>query len=303
MATKAYTTGNFLLNLDGGPTTAWITSVGGGAVKTEVITEHAGPDELTFHHTAMLEFEPIDLSIALSASKPVLQWIQDSWGRKFARRNGSVVHGDFNFKSHIEQSFLRALIEEVGFPALNAEDTTPAYLSVKIRPEELTLKETSGDIQGVESQAVKAKMWNPSMFRLHIEGIDCSMVNKIEAISVKQHIAELHIGGSRYPEIEPTRIEFPNITISMAAAYAKDFIKWHDKFVLHGDKDTSNEKPGYIEFLDPTGANPIFTIDLNNVGIYKLTVDKSDANADQIKRVSVELYVDNMELKFGSGFE
>jgi hypothetical protein len=113
----------------------------------------------------------------------------------------------------------------------------------------------------------------------------------------------MYTGASRYAELEPTGIEFPNITVSMAEAYAQDFIKWHQAFIVTGDKESKQEKTGHIEFLDPTGGKSLCTIDLRGVGIHSLAIDKSEANAESLKRVKVELYVDSMELKFEAGFE
>lgn len=303
--TRAYAAGHFEFNLDGAPTAAWIKSVEGGAVKSEVITENVGPDDLSFRHTSTLAFEPFTINVAMAASKPFLKWIKDSWSRKFQRRTGSIVHADFNLNAQMEQKFLDALIAEVVFPTLDAGSKEPAYLSIKMQPEKLTLEKASGGkIQGTEAKEVKAKMWNPSQFSLHIEGIDCSKVRKIESITVKQKITQLYFGTSRAPELEPTGIEFPNITVSLAASYADDFVKWHQKFVVDGAKDTEQIKTGYLEFLDPQGSGAIFTINMDGIGIHHLSIDKSEANSEDLKQVKVELFVDYMELELNdSGLE
>jgi hypothetical protein len=293
---RAYAAGHFEINLDGSPTAAWIKSVEGGAVKTEVIDEAVGQDDLVFRHTATLKFEPFSISISMAAAKPFLQWIKDSWSRKFSRRNGSIVHADFNLKAKIEQTFQDALIEEVSFPALDASSKEAAYLNVKVRPEKLTIGSASGGIRGEEKASVKGKNWNPSMFRLEIDSIDCSKVYKIDALTVKQKVTELYFGTQRAPELEPTGIEFPNISLTLPEAYAGDFVKWHKAFVVDGDKDTKQIKTGSLQFLDHEGGSPIFTIDLEGVGIHSLSVDKSEANSEQLKMVKVELFVDFMTL-------
>ena len=303
-ATRAYAAGHFEFNLDGSPTAAWIKSVEGGAVKSEVITEKLGPDDLAFRHTSTLAYEPFTINVAMAASKPFLQWIKDSWSRKFQRRTGSIVHADFNLEAHLEQKFLDALIAEVVFPTLDAGSKEPAYLGIKMQPEKLTLEKASGKIKGVESTGVKAKLWNPSLFRLNIEGVDCTKIRKIDSITVKQKITQLYFGTSRAPELEPTGIEFPNITLTMAASYANDFVKWHQQFVVDGAKDTEQVKSGFLEFLDPQGSNPIFTINMDGIGIHHLSIEKSEANSEELKQVRVELFVDYMELELGdSGLE
>ncbi|WP_428266461.1 phage tail protein [Haliangium sp.] len=296
---SAYTAGHFLFHLDGDKETSWLKSVDGGGVKGSVIEEDVGPDFLQLKHVATVEIDPLSLEVGLSASAPIFRWIQDSWKRKFSRRNGSIIHANFNLESVIEQWFRDALISEVSFPTLDGSDSNPAYLGIKLLPEFIETK--PGDqrhIQGVEGH--KQKMWTPSSFRLEIDGIDCRRVNKIDGFTVKQSIKPLYVGSNRFPELEPTGVEFPSLKLSMAAAYADEFIKWHHDFVVKGDKDPKHQKTGAIEFLDPATDKTIFSITLDHVGINHLSIDKSEANSEAIKRCTVELFVETMELDLGS---
>ena len=56
------------------------------------------------------------------------------------------------------------------------------------------------------------------------------------------------------------------------------------------------QRPGYIEFLGPDNDTVIFTINLNELGIHRMSLEKSEANAEQIKRYKIELYMESMEL-------
>ncbi|MCG8424661.1 MAG: phage tail protein [Proteobacteria bacterium] len=301
---RSYTSGHFLFNIDDSPAWSWLKSVDGGVVKGNVVTENVGPDTLHFKHITTVEIEPLSVEVGMSASSPMFRWIQDSWKRQFSRRNGSIVHANFRLESTLEQWFTGALIVETVFPTLDASDKSPAYLSVKLKPEYLEIKKSGGEVvTGVEGSN-KQKMWLPSMFRVNIDGIDCTRVNKVESFTVKQKIKEMYIGNNRYPELEPTGIEFPNLVLTLPAAFADDFITWHQKFVVMGARDNEHEKQGSIEFLDPAGGKlPIFTVDLKNVGINSLAIEKSEAKAEQIKRCKAELYVESMELKYGLGLE
>ncbi len=300
---EAYTSGHFSFILDGAPTTAWVQSVGGGYVKGQVITEAVGPDDLAFRHLSRVEIEPIELKVAVSAAKPILEWIRDSWNRKFSRRDGSIVHGNFKREATIEQSFLQALLVEVGFPALDGGTKDSAYMTLKVHPEKLEILDASGKLQADEGDA-KIKSWSPANFAVDIDGIDCTHVSKIDAITVKQKISSMYYGSDRYPQLEPSGIEFPTVTLYTSAAHAKDFIKWHNDFVVKGAKDPTMEKTGSISFHSPNSKNTLFSIDMDGVGINSLSIEKSTANADSIKQIKVELYVDTMDLKFeGPGFE
>jgi hypothetical protein len=301
---NAYTSGHFLFRLDGSPDTSWLKSVDGGGVKASVTAESVGPDNLQLKHVSTVEIEPLSFEIGMSASSPVFEWIQDSWLKKdFSRRNGEVIHADFNLKSVLEQPFRDALISEVTFPALDGSDKNAAYLTVKILPEQISLKKGDGNtLRGIETQ--KQKLWTPSSFRLDIGNgeldPDCDHVNKIESFTVKQKIKPLYVGKSRYPELEPTGVEFPNLTLSLAAAYADGFIKWYNEHLIEGRRDPDQQKEGAIEFLDPTTSEVIFRVKLHEIGIHHLTIEKSEANAESIKRCKVELFVQSMELDLGT---
>jgi hypothetical protein len=144
------------------------------------------------------------------------------------------------------------------------------------------------------------KMWLPSQFRLSIDGIDCSRVAKIDSFSVKQNVKQLYVGSSRYPELEPTGIEFGNLSLTVGLAYADDFLRWYEAYVVRGDRDLRQERQGSIEFTGPFGA-PLFTVALNNVGIFNLGIEKSEAGSDSVKRCKVELYVESMDLEYEVG--
>jgi hypothetical protein len=294
----AYTSGHFLFHLDGEKDTSWLKSVDGGSVKAAVLEENVGPDLVQLKHLSTVEIDPLSLEVGLSASSSIFRWIDDSWKRRFSRRSGSVVHANFNLEAVLEQQFQDALVSEVSFPTLDGSDKNPAYVTVKLLPERITINTRGREkISGIDGQ--KQKLWTPSSFQLDINGVNCDHVNKIESFTVKQKIKPLYVGSNRYPELEPTGVEFPKLTVSIAAAHAGDFIKWHQDAVVNGDKDPKHQKPGAIEFLDPTTAKTIFKIELKNIGISQLSIEKSEANSESIKRCKIELFVESMELDLG----
>lgn len=79
------------------------------------------------------------------------------------------------------------------------------------------------------------------------------------------------------------------------------FVKKHigspryEDFVVKGDNDKSREKSGTLTLLAPDLKTVLVQIKFYNMGIFRLQADKSEANADPIKRVQAELYVERME--------
>lgn len=297
---KSYSAGHFLFQIDegGGEGPAYIKSVTGGMVKGAVLGDQAGPVALQFKHLGAVEIEPIQVEIGMALSKPVLEWIRASWRRQFSRRSGSIIHADFDYKSKMEQWFQDALITETKFPTMDGAAKDPAYLNVTLHPERV--ENRKGDGSTIHGKfGTHQKLWQPSAFNLDIQGIDCTHVNKIDSFAVTQKVKPLYTGGSRFPELEPTGLEFSNLVVYTAVDHAADFMSWYEKFVMRGDRDTRQERDGYLEFLAPDHKTVLFTINLNRIGIHKLSIEKSDANADAIKRMRVELYLESMELEYG----
>jgi len=299
LGSKSYSAGHFIFQIDegGGEGAAYVRSCSGGMVKGAVLGDQAGPVALQFKHIGAVEIDPIQLEIGMSLSKPVLEWIRDSWRRKFSRRSGSIVHADFNFKSKLEQWFEGALITETKFPTFDGSAKEPAYLGVTLHPETVRNKKGDGsDVKG--KHGASQKMWLPSNFRLDIQGIDCTRVNKIDSFAVTQKVKPLYIGGSRFPELEPTGIEFSNLVVYVAVEHGSDFTDWYESFIVRGNKDTSQERDGFLELLAPDNKTVLFTINLNRLGIHKLSIEKSEANSESIKRYKVELYLESMDLEY-----
>jgi hypothetical protein len=296
---RSYSAGHFLFRLDHGSDegAAYLKSVGGGMVKGAVLEEQAGPASQQFKHIGAVEIDPITIEIGMALSRPVLDWIKGSWEKKFTRQDGCIVHADFNLKCKMEQWFYRALITETKFPTLDGAAKDPAYLSVTIHPEEV--EHVDGDDTAVTGfYGQNQKLWLPSNFRMWIQGIDCTYVNRIDSFTVTQKVKPLYLGQQRFPELEPTGIDFSNITVYIAAEHATDFEDWYQETVIAGTQETTAERPGYIEFLGPDNDTVLFTINLNELGIHRMSLEKSEANAEQIKRYKIELYMETMELEW-----
>ena len=298
---RAYPANQFVFVLDDGTAEAGvIRSVSGGGVRGEVVEEGLGNDLHHAKHVGVVELEPITLELGMALSKPFLNWIKDSWNKKFSRLNGEIIHADFDYKERLTQSFQQALITETKFPTLDGSSRDPAYLTVSLQPEYVEIKPGSGGSVRA-SDSTKQKMWTASSFELDIDGLDCTHVSKIDGFSVKQNVRQFHTGESRFPEIEPTSLEFGNVTIYMALDYATDFINWHKEYVVKGAKEHESEKNGTISFLDQSGTKELFSVVLYRVGVCNLEIDKSQAGSDDIKRCKIELYVESMDLEYGSG--
>jgi hypothetical protein len=301
---RSFTAGHFEIMIDGSPSTAYLKSVDGGYVRASLIEEPIGPDHLRIKHTSTVDIEPFTIDFGLSGSEDVLKWIQASWRRQWSRRNGQINHANFDLYKTFEHEFFDALISETTFPTLDGASKDASYLKIKIQPESVVARKVDSSDRVDSVIGTKFKHWTASAFRLNIDGLDSAKyTNKIESFTIKQGIKKLYTGQDRFPQIEPTKIEFPNLTCTISLAYADDLLAWYDQYVVQGQSDPSAQKTGSLEFLSQDRSEVLFRINLYEMGLHHLQVMQSSANIDQIKRVKFELYVGRMDIDGDLGMD
>jgi hypothetical protein len=297
---KSYTAGHFELAIDGHKSTAYLRSIDGGYVRASLIEEPIGPENHRIKHTSTVEIEPFTIDFGLSGANDVLKWIQQSWRKDWSRRNGQITHANFDLFKTFEHEFFDALITETTFPTLDGASRDPAYIKIKLQPERVISKKTPSFQRVSATTGLKQKLWLCSGFRLNIDGLDEMMyANKVESFTIKQGIRSFYTGADRFPQIEPTKIEFPSLTGTIALEYADQLLRWYDRYVVTGERDPRAQKSGSLEFLAPDRQEVLFRISLYEVGLQHLEVLQSTANAEQIKRVKFDLYVGRMDLGGG----
>ena len=303
---RSYSSGHFELVIDGHGATPYLKSIEGGHTKASIVTEPVGTSLKQIKHVSTMDVDPFSIEFSLSGAKGILEWIGQSWAKTFGRRNGQITHADFNLNQAFEHTFYEALLTETTFPTLDGSSKEAAYLKIKMQPETVSTKmvstqKVSANAQG--TNAAKHQLWLPSAFQFSIEGMDSMRyVNKIDSFTIKQGIKKLYTGDSQFPQIEPTKIEFPNITGTIALRYADDLLKWQE--IVSNSKAGANRnghKTGSIEFLSPDRESTIFRINLDQVGIVSAQLEPSKANNESIKRVKFELFVGEMKIDQMSG--
>ncbi len=293
---RSYVAGNFLLNI-AGVKSGFVKSVEGGGIYAEVVNEAAGANFFIKKHIGQVKYDDITLQIGMSMSKNVYDWIAASWAMNYQRKNGSIIACDYKLDAQSQREFFNALITETAIPACDGASKEPAYITVKLAPEYTRTSKAAGKVAG-ELGKNEQKLWLSSNFRLEIDGLDCTKVNKIDAFTVKQRVAESGLGDRRDSLKEPGKLEFPNLKIQLSEIAAATWQAWHEDFVVKGNNDESKERKGRLVFLSPNRTQELLEIKLYNLGIIRVDSGKSDANVDQIKRVTAELYCERMEFNY-----
>jgi len=295
---KSFTAGHFELQLDGSKVTTFLKNVSGGWVKAGVIDDGLGPQSGRIKHLGPVEIDAMSVEFGLAGANPVLQWIQGSWNRQWTRRNGQITHADFNLKQTFEHWFYDALILEASFPTLDANSKEAAYLKCKFQPEAVRTLQSTNPTASLKSDfTTKQKYWTPSSFRLRIDQFDgMEHTSKIDSMTIKQGVKKMFVGKERFPQIEPTKLEFPNIVGYVSLAYAKRLLQWHNEYVFTGQRDPKAQLSGTIEYLSPDRATTILALNFFEAGLMSAQIEDAQANADQIKRVKFEMFVGRMSL-------
>jgi hypothetical protein len=296
-AKNVSTAGHFQLTIDGHKSTAYLKSVDGGHVKSSVMDEPIGHGNQKIKHTSVAEIEPITIDFGFAEAGDVLKWIQDSWRHEYGRRSGEILHANFDLRPTYLYQFYDALLLETVFPALDGNSKDAGYLKIKIQPERMIEQKKLDGPPLDGKMGSKQKLWSLSSFRLVIDGIpEMAYVNHIDSFTVKQGVKKMYTGIDRFPQLEPTKLEFPHISGTLAAGYCDALIKWHEQTNHKGANDPSVQKHGAIEFLGPDKHTVLYRIELYEVGLFSFSTSASSGNAEQIKRVKFEIYVGRMDL-------
>nr|HEX4314182.1 phage tail protein [Kofleriaceae bacterium] len=294
---RSYSAGHFELAIDGQPSTAYLRSVEGGFAHAAVVDEAIGSQWAHVKHAATVDIEPLSIELGLAGAGDILDWIAASWRREPARRSGQVTHATFDLQPTLVHELYDALVVETTFPALDGASKEAAYLKVKLQPERVSVRPVVAGPPLLPGAATDQKRWVPSAFRLVLDGIaGLEHASKLDAFTIKQGTKKLYVGGERFPQVEPTKLEFPNLSGQIALAHADDLLAWHDRAVVGGDVA---ETSGALELLTPDRREVLLRIALYEVGLFDLQVAQAQANADAIKRVKFQLYVGRMELERG----
>jgi len=292
MASSRFAAGRFALELDG-TMCGFLRSVEGGAIAAEVVVE---PRTSPFRkkHIGPPRYEELVLRFDLSLDKVVYHWIADTLAGKAARHDGSIVAVSSQGKVVSERSFSQALLSQVAVPAADAASKEPGFLTVRLQPE--SLRADAGSGSAAKAAASRQKAWLPANFKLEIDGLDCTKVSKVDALTFEQLVGE-GAAGERRSARRAVELEFPNLRVTLAQSASQTWTTWFDDFVVNGLNGDENEKSGKLSFLAPDGKSALAELTFFNLGIFRLGPEPQPVDAQTVARMRADLYCERMELK------
>jgi phage tail-like protein len=282
----------------------WVYSCEGSGRIGDVVVEKQNERHLTKKHIGSLKYEDITVTCGLGMSKKFYHWAKHSFRDSVKRHNGAIHYCDYDGNILETLEFHQALVTELGFPGLDAASKDAAKLSLKFSPEWTRTKHNESGKVGASKYHMgtgQQKRWSPANFRLRIDGLEeaCRGVVKVESLVLKQKVVENTTGNHRAPTKEPAALEVPNLVITVAASHAKPFWQWEKEFLIEGNCSDDDEKTATLEFLSNNLEDTLFTINMDHVGLYKVTADKAEAGAESIRKVKVEMYVEEFDFEYG----
>jgi hypothetical protein len=287
--------GTLSLTLDGTPV-GFVKSALGGEPVAEVIEQTAADSGFSKKHIGPPTYEPIQLRVGLGLAKELYDWIADSWNMTHDRKDGAIVTADANLGAKSQRQFFDALITETTFPALDGASKDAAFLTLKFAPEHTRVTKASGKVTAPTQNL--QKQFVASNFRLELAGLDTTKVSRIESFTVRQNLSTFREGTARDTSLVPGRIEFPNLSVTLAEASAQTWLDWFEDFVVRGNNGDGKEKEGRIVFLAADRKTEIASVSLHNVGIFALR--QVPQAGEQVARLRAELYCERMQFQFGA---
>jgi len=289
---RAYAAGKFAVELDG-EMAGWLYSVEGGHATSDVVTGGGLRGETK--HIAGVKYEDIVLACGTGMSKAFYEWIMACADRRYIRKNGAIVVCDYNYKELSRLEFNNALMTEVAFPALDAASKDAAKMTIKISPEVTRMRTNAAGGAALRAQdSAIQKKWLPANFRLKIDRLDCSRVNKIEAIIIKQKVGRgtAYLMGSPNPETSPMVITLPE-------AQAKPLYEWHEAS-LNMRNAPANKRTGELEYLSEHMRETLFSLRFADLALANVTPERPQGGIENLRGVKAEMYYERMQLSLGA---
>jgi phage tail-like protein len=304
---NAYTGGRFALELDQRKQAGFLTAIDGGHFKGDPVTSMVGADNYVTKYTGKPKYDDITITIGMAMSPSFWQWVAGSLAGKPERRNGALVHYDFDFYERSRRTFYGALISEIQFPALDAAQKQAASLAVKFTPERLEFKKGDGSRlkrDGAPDEAAKQKKWLSSNFRFELERFkgDESLRNiKLESFTVKQNVIDNPIGYELETRKEVGRLELPQLVVTFSEHKASEWMKWYDAAVVKGNRK-DQYTTGVLTYYDSSPKREeLMRIEIGGVSMASLEVDKLEGHKEGIANVKVTLNIEAFKLVPGKG--
>jgi hypothetical protein len=211
---------------------------------TCLVTPGSGADPLKFlaASLAAAEFSSTSTTLGPPAQYNFTLAVADGSGLYSQRQHGGWFLSSFTI------------------PELDVSSNEPAFFSMVLTggsssaESHVKLKPNNYQNPGIQ------KKWFPANFRLTIDGVDCSRVNKVEAITIKQILLDLNGDGKLVPSFDASPLQF-DIPAADAGPLDADLLLGNLAPPRNGELDLFDDAGNLIHAfglggLKPMGSSP-----------------------------------------------
>lgn len=270
-----------------------LKSATGGIAAADVIHEPMGPDGVVKKRIGNITFEDITIQLGVNVCRELFEWIKETLALRVTRKNGAIMALDVQNNEVWRIEFSNALITEIGFPAFDTASREAVYLTLKLSPE--STRRRRGAAKVAFGQASARKVGPPSNFKLEIGDLQTASVTRIDAFTVRLAPVSRGVGESRGFQRDQVKLEVPNLTFYLPERDAESFYLWHEDFVVRGNNHDGMEKRGSLIWLSEDHQTELGRLNLQGVGIVRLSPVETPGGSQGIQRVRVDVYAEQME--------
>ncbi len=287
---RSYTGGRFALELDGAA--VGIVPAFSGGHPYGVVSETIGGDGLSRKQIGNPKYGEIAFRAHAGLGEPLWSWVSAMLAGKPLIKSGAVHILDSSLTATNMVEFEDALITEVTFPKMDGASKETAYLDIVITPSLTRLKPAKPKAV----PGAKQKQWLCSNFRVKLGDLPSSRISKVDSFTIKQGVTDSDPGDGRIRTIEPTKLEYPNIIVTLSEVDGAPWFAYLDSFVVQGKNDPENELEGAIEYLSANLKTTMAAISLSGAGLFRLDrSSSSDASAGKGPRtIEAEFYTNGV---------
>lgn len=288
------------LELEGQPA-GILKSAEGGNAFAQVIPESIGRDLIQRKRPGPVRFEDIVIRVQLGSAqgKPIYDWINQFLAQGSITRNGAIVYADVNQNEVRRLEFFNAQLTEIEFSPLDASSKDRIFAMLRITPQSTRLVGGKGKAKVIGP--VKSTAAFSNLYRFNAQGLEnsCKNIYQVDSIVAKRPIAtavDPTTGKEKFKQPGSGSsgiLDVSTIGLTLPMADAGPFYAWFEDFVVKGNP--GGERSGLLEWLGPD-MKPIGGIQLFGLGIFRIVADKTDAVAEKVSRVGVDMYCETMKL-------
>ncbi len=273
------------LSIDGvsvGPVRKW----SGGDARGEVIADASGGK-----HLGQPSYDPVVVEVPLPLAAPLMGWINDFASDKHTTKNLVLTATDpraYTTVTTLEAG--DAYLTSVRFPIGDTARPEGATVVLVFGVGQTRLATLTG--QSTTSAAARTAAY-VQHFRLKVDGLDASRVSALESIEMKLASAASQPGDARLATTPTGSTVLSNLIVTMPESAAATWKTWFTDFAINGNNDSTREKGGSLEFLDPTLTTVALRLQFSQMGIMRVT---RQPPAEAATTVQAELYFEQLSI-------